>query len=263
MTDNVQFGKRRTNRSLRLSMSLAGAAAFALIGCSDQQADSGCSQPHGALVPAYLPPAGLRQLVAQPDPTRLVVINPDNGPGSALDPEYADVIDQLRDAGTRVLGYVATGYATRDPEVVRREVARYASWYKIDDLFVDEVSSDEASLPYYTALSATLRRTNRLLAFNPGMVPAGGYFGLADIVVTFEGSFAEYRAAQTPAPAPVNGVPRTRTAHLVFGATDDQAIEVAAGKRADYVYATSGTFPNPWSTLASSFTDQQSRLAAC
>ena len=44
------------------------------------------------------------------------------------------------------------------------------------------------------ALSAiSAQRAGRLIAFNPGTTPAPGYFGLADIVVTFEGSFADYR----------------------------------------------------------------------
>lgn len=257
---------RRTplNRSRRFSMSIAGVAAVALIGCSEPQADNACTHAHAALIPAYVPPAELTRLATDSDPTRLVVVNPDSGPGAALDPAYADVIDQLRSTGNRVLGYVSTGHGTRDPALVRTEVARYASWYKIIDIFVDEVAHDEAALPYYTALSTALRTTaGRLIVLNPGMVPAPGYFALADIVVTFEGTFADYHATPDPLRSVGRGLSRTRTAHLIYGASDAQAVDVVIRHRADYVYATSGTLPNPWNTLASSLTEQQARLAQC
>ena len=173
---------------------------------------------------------------------------------------------RLRRAGLRVLGYVPTDYARRDPGIVRAEVDRYAQWYRVTDIFVDEVSSTEEELPYYTALTASLRtQPNRMIAFNPGMVPAAGYFDLANIVVTFEGRYADYRVRTEPAPAPsgLAGFSRTQTAHLVYDATDAEALQVVDTPRADYVYVNSGTQPNPWRSLPATLAEQQSRLAEC
>ena len=254
---------RRLSRAPHVAVSIAGVATLALVACSEPLADRACTS-HATLIPAYLPPAELTELLTGPDRTGLVVVNPDNGPGAALNPAYADAIGRLRRTGTRVLGYVATGYASRDPELVRTEVRRYASWYAISDIFVDEVAAGEEALPYYTALSAALRaRTDGLVVLNPGRVPARGYFDIADIVVTFEGPFSDYRARTALAPSWAHGLFATRTAHQIYAASDQQALEAVETPLADYVYANSATLPNPWRTLPSSLTEQQARLARC
>ncbi len=254
------------SRAWLVAVSIAGAAVVAatLVTFSESRANRPCARSHAALIPAYVPPGELTELVKHSDRTRLVVVNPDSGPGAAMQPAYADTIARLKFAGNRVLGYVSTGYASRDPELVRTEVALYASWYRIDDIFLDEVASTEEALPYYTALSAFLRTgADRLVVFNPGMVPARGYFDVADIVVTFEGQFADYRAKVDLTPSWVHKFPATRTAHLIYGASDEQALESVDTPRADYVYANSATLPNPWGTLSPSLMEQQSRLARC
>jgi hypothetical protein len=250
-------------RQISLSVSIASAAALALIAFGESRPEHACASSHPALIPAYLKPSGLAPLIAHPDRNRLVVVNPENGPGTTVHPAYADAIAQLQGTGTGVLGYVRTDYGSRDPALVRRDVERYSDWYGIRDLFVDEVAAGADELPYYTTLSANLRTTpGRLIAFNPGRTPAPGYFGLADIVVTFEGSFADYRATRDLPPTTMPLSP-TKTAHLIFGASDQQARDVVAHPRADYVYASPATYPNPWGTLAPSLTAQQARLAPC
>jgi hypothetical protein len=209
-------------------------------------------------------PEELDELVRRSSPSALVIVNPDNGPGVVIQKAFAEAIVRLRRTGMRVLGYVPTDYGRRDPSIVRAEIDRYAGWYRVSDIFVDEVSSTEESLPYYTALSASLRTLpNRLIAFNPGMVPAPGYFDLADIVVTFEGRYADYRVRTDPVPTGLAGLTKTQTAHLVYDATDAEALQVVDPPRADYVYANSGTQPNPWRSLPATLAEQQSRLADC
>lgn len=193
-----------------------------------------------------------------------MIVNPDNGPGVVKQTKFAEAIVRLHRAGLRVLGYVPTDYSRRDPGLVRTDVERYAAWYRVSDIFVDEVSSSEEALPYYTALSASLRTLpNRLIAFNPGMVPAPGYFTLADIVVTFEGRYADYRARTDPLPGGLAGFAKTQMAQLVYDATDAEALQVVDTPRADYVYVNSGTQPNPWRSLPATLEEQQSRLAQC
>jgi hypothetical protein len=249
-------------RQVSLSVSIASAAALGLIAFGESRPEQACSS-RPALVPAYLKPSELAPLIAHPDRNRLVVVNPENGPGAAVNSAYADAIAQLQRTGTGVMGYVRTDYGSRDPALVRRDVERYSDWYGIRDFFVDEVSAGADELPYYTTLSANLRTTpGRLIAFNPGRTPAPGYVGLADIVVTFEGSFADYRATRDLQPTTMS-LSGTKTAHLIFGASDQQARDVVAHPRADYVYASPSTYPNPWGTLAPSLTTQQARLGRC
>jgi hypothetical protein len=67
------------------------------------------------------------------------------------------------------------------------------------------------------------------VVLNPGVVPARGYFDLADIVVTFEGPVDGYAGAVRRMPA------------------------------AGYFYATSGTLPDPWSAVPPYLADLERR----
>jgi hypothetical protein len=92
---------------------------------------------------------------------------------------------------------------------------------------------------------------------NPGRVPARGYFDVADVIVTFEGPFAAYGTRERD-PLP------ERSAHLVYGATREQAL--AAVARADaprYAYFTSGSLPHPWGTVPEYLASELAALGDC
>jgi Spherulation-specific family 4 len=217
------------------------------------------------LIPAYVPPAGIADVVGRSARPRLVVINPHNGPGAQRSAELADAVRAARKAGTRVLAYVPTGYGSRPASAVTADLARYAAWYRLDGVFLDEASSDAAHLPYYAALARRARgEGQRLVALNAGVVPARGYFRVADVVVTFEGPYAAYDAAMRRAPAWVGRVPRSRVAHLVYAATREQALDaIAHPAAAGYLYVTSGTAPDPWRTLPAYLHEEEEALARC
>jgi spherulation-specific family 4 protein len=217
------------------------------------------------LIPAYVPPAGLLELAARSDRPRMVVMNPASGPGASRSPGYERAVRALQEAGTRVLGYVPTAYGDRDPAAVREDVTRYAHWYGVDGIFLDEVAHSRAHLPYYTAVSAAVRASGSpLVALNPGLVPSRGYFGIADLVVTYEGPYGDYAAALSRAPAWLAEVPAGKIAHLVYGASEAQARTVATLRGgAAYVYATDGVAPDPWSALPAHLDDHEAQLARC
>ena len=79
------------------------------------------------------------------------------------------------------------------------------------------------------------------------MVPARGYFDLADLVVTYEGPFADYARAARAGARLAARRPADRTAHLVYAASlDAGALAVRLHRRADvHLYVTSGTPPEP------------------
>ena len=83
----------------------------------------------------------------------------------------------------------------------------------------------------------------RIVALNPGVVPARGYFDVADVVVTFEGPFADYDDRVEP--DWLERIEPERIAHLVYGASPEQARR-SRGR----LYVTSGTLPHPWGTVA-------------
>jgi Spherulation-specific family 4 len=61
----------------------------------------------------------------------LVVINPDSGPGNNTlsDPNYIRELPRLNSkSNVRTIGYVHTGWASRDINTVFKDVSSYASW---------------------------------------------------------------------------------------------------------------------------------------
>jgi hypothetical protein len=206
----------------------------------------------GLLAPAYVDAAALSAAFGRGPAgkaERLVVANPHNGPGAALDPAYAEAIRRLRGAGVRVLGYVATGYGRREPADALADVRRFREWYAVDGVFLDEASSEAADVDRYREVAQAARAAgSEIVVLNPGRVPAPDYFDLADLVVTFEGTVADYAAAVRAMPAWVDP---ERSAHLVYGASRAQALELLASiPGASHVYVTDGRLPNPWAPLS-------------
>lgn len=235
---------------------VAGLAGLGMVAAlSADETSSECRRP---LIPAYLEPEGFARGAGS---ERLMIVNPASGPGAAAQASYRRAVAAAQRAGARVLGYVATGYAARDPAEVRRDIDRYASWYGVDGIFLDEASSRPEDVPYYRALA---RHVRGQVVLNPGVVPALEYFDLADVVVTYEGAFADYAAALHRAPAWLADVPRERIAHLIHGASREQALAaVDRNARAGYLYATDGAMPHPWGALPAYLDEEEAALTEC
>ena len=206
----------------------------------------------GSLVPAYLHPEQIERLARRSTLPELLVINPASGPGAAPRAEYRRAIAAARSGGARVLGYVPTSWATRPRVAVEAEIDRYREWYGLDAVFLDEAAASESALPYYRAL----RDRARFVVLNPGVVPARGYFDVADVVVTFEGPFAAYGArARDPAPE--------RSAHLVYATSREQALRALERREPRYAYFTSGALPHPWGTVPDYLAPELAALGGC
>jgi hypothetical protein len=217
------------------------------------------------LIPAYVSPERLSELAKSAEPGRTVILNPASGPGAAPDAAYRRAARQVRAAGTELLGYVPTGYGARDPAAVKADIERYESWYGVDGIFLDETAHDAANVPYYKSLSETIHAAGeRTVAINPGVVPGRAYFDLADVVVTYEGPYAGYADAERRTPAWVEELPRGRIAHLVYGASGEQAERVVtANAHAGHVYVTDGALPHPWGSLPPYLDQEERSLATC
>jgi hypothetical protein len=226
------------------------------------RADRG-SSCRAALIPAYVPARELARLAHGPSRPRMVIVNPDSGPGARRDHAYIAAVSRLQAVGVRVLGYVPTGYGWRPLQSVLDDVDRYQRWYDVDGLFFDEAASAAGLVPYYAAMARAARgQSRRLVVLNPGVIPAPGYFDVADVVVTFEGDHEDYVAAMRETPRWLRRH-HAHAAHLIYDATRADASNALESAAADYVYATSGTLPNPWQTLPPYLDDEVEALAAC
>jgi spherulation-specific family 4 protein len=218
------------------------------------------------LIPAYVPPHALVELVRASSRPRLLVINPSSGPGAEAAPAYRAAVRTAQRAGARVLGYVHTAYGARPAADVMADIGRYTSWYGVDGVFLDEAASDVARVGYYAALGRHVRAggAGRVVVLNPGVVPAREYFELGDVIVTFEGPYAAYGAAMDATPDWVRDQPPGRVAHLVYDASREQAMAaVSHPQQAGYVYATSGSMPDPWRTVPSYLHEEEHALEVC
>ncbi|PJE95871.1 hypothetical protein CUT44_21015 [Streptomyces carminius] len=225
-------------------MSAAGAAAREPAGA-----------PGRLLVPLYVhpaaDPAAWAALSRAAGRLYGVVLNAADGPGPRPDPAFASAAARLRRAGVPLLGYADTDYGTRPARAVLRDVYRHRRWYGVDGVFLDRAASVPASLPRYRRLVRAARRLGAATAvLNPGAHPDPGYARLADLLVTFEGSWTDYRRAEVP--RWTRGHPPHRFCHLVYAVPGhlDTAVARLAHERGAAVHcAVPGRGANPWRSV--------------
>lgn len=219
------------------------------------------------LVPAYTHPAvapDLWRRLAEAAPLlRAVIVNPASGPGVEVDSEYSLAVERLRAAGARVVGYVDTGYGQRPLPRIEADLAAYRRWYGIRDVFFDQVAAGVDTLDHYADMVLRARAAGaRFVVLNPGVPPHPGYLDLADVVVSFEGTWQDYRGAAgvgraVPPVAGVSGTVAERLCHLVYDLPRGTGAAEAFGellRRAEaagvgIVFGSDGSGDNPWDTF--------------
>jgi hypothetical protein len=147
----------------------------------------------GALVPFYIYPtiAALQPLInaklAHPHVPFRVILNPNSGPGTAIDPVYTSAINKLKDVGIAVLGYVSTSYGNRSLTTVKKEINRWINWYHPDGIFLDEMSLNHAFYQNLTHYSKD--RGAQYIVGNPGTNIDLSAADDVDNLIIFENSF--------------------------------------------------------------------------
>ncbi|KUL39168.1 spherulation-specific family 4 protein [Streptomyces regalis] len=180
-----------------------------------------------------------------------VVLNPASGPGEAPDPAFVEVADRLRTADVRVLGYADTDYGRRPHADVVRDIARHRDWYGADGVFLDQVAAGREEFGYYQRLATAAWGAGcGTLALNHGTTPHPSYARIADVLVTFEGTWASYTRLgprQWHGGTQMSGV---RLCHLVYGVPDGvDAADLARARGACVYCAVPGMGDHPWGTL--------------
>ncbi|GAB2960153.1 hypothetical protein GCM10023080_020260 [Streptomyces pseudoechinosporeus] len=204
------------------------------------------------LVPYYehpsVRPAEWEAIVAAAPRLYGVVLNPASGPGEHPDPAFAEIAERLRAADVRVLGYVDTAYGRRPRTEVVRDLTRHRDWYGTNGAFLDQVASGLGEFGYYQRLATAAWGVGcETLTFNHGVPPHPAYGRLADVLVTFEGTWEAYRTLR-PDPWPGGG--RTRLCHLVYGVPTGARVGELAHARGAMVHcAVPGAGAHPWGTL--------------
>lgn len=224
------------------------------------------------LVPAYFYPADdgaaswQALATAAPDVGITAILNPDSGPGAALDPSYGAVVGGLQTAGGRVIGYVHTSYGTRSAAAVQAEISLYYTLYGVNGIFLDEMSNDGAKIGYYQSLHDYIRGLDAdgYIVGNPGTNTDPGYLATADVLVTFESPAAEYAGYE--ADAWTQAQDASRFAHLVYEVPDAGAMQAvidrALAMNVGHIYVTDDDISNPWDSLPSYWAAEAAAVAA-
>ncbi|MCL8010447.1 spherulation-specific family 4 protein [Streptomyces sp. AS02] len=204
------------------------------------------------LVPYYehpsVRPAEWDAIIAAAPRLYGVVLNPASGPGEAPDPAFAEVAARLRNADVRVLGYADTDYGRRPGADVVRDLARHRDWYGADGVFLDQVAAGREEFGYYQRLAtAAWGAGHGTLVLNHGTAPHPSYARIADVLVTFEGTWATYTRL---GPQQWRGGSGVRLCHLVYGVPAGADLAAPARERGATVHcAVPGEGAHPWGTL--------------
>jgi hypothetical protein len=257
-------GKRRVRR--RAAWWALGALCATALGAVPPYAASDEEQqylPVTAIIPAYVsasnPEWGV--LTGAPQGIGAVIVNPESGPGPAPNPRLARRAAELRAHGIVTLGYVGTDFGDRPAQEVLEEMHRYRVWYGVNGFFFDEGARGTRALPYYRRLRRAAG--SMYVVLNTGRPPARRYLAVADTIVTFEGSAAEYRGARTP--GWTTRVPRRRVAHVVYAtprADRAEVVALAQKRNAGFLFVTDAGPPNPYNRLPSYFGAERGDLIA-
>jgi hypothetical protein len=215
------------------------------------------------MVPLYTYPGGTWDTVIKtkndhPDVPIVAIVNPASGPGGSKDSNYVSGINELRDAGVIVIGYVSTAYTSRSLTAVKGDIDKWDSWYDIDGIFFDEQTNWAGGESYYA--EAGDYAESKGLGFtvgNPGTNSIPSYLATVDVVLIYESpglpnldnydSWDPYGNDQLGMiPFGVSSLP---TSWL------KDAIKIVG-----WVYVTSDNLPNPWDSLPSYFDDMATLL---
>jgi hypothetical protein len=229
------------------------------------------SAPQKVAVPSYFDPGNLWTQMESGAPTvGLAIINPNSGPGTSLDQQYANQVTQTENKGITVVGYVSTSYAgtqdtTRTLEAVEQDINHYYSWYpNIGGIFVDEVSTDCKSLSsYYQPLYNYIKTKQKAakVVLDPGSDTSDCYMSAGDIIVNFDDTYSNY-IDWTPASWVFN-YPASRFWQIIYSTNQTNMPQVLASSKnrnAGWIYATDNGGDNPFDALPSYWKDELSQV---
>jgi hypothetical protein len=198
------------------------------------------------VVPAYFYPGAdwSRADGSKPVPRIMILDVSGTGAGSAPERKYQTAVKRAQDAGITIMGYVDTDYTLRPAADIEADVRNYKAWYNVTDIFLDQVSSGRAQLPYYRKLSGYIHTVNRgsAVMLNPGTYPDPRYMSIGDIVMVFENTYANYLDLRVP--RWVRRYPATRFAYVIYATSVTQlprAVSLAEKRHAGFIYVTDGT----------------------
>ncbi len=268
---------------MRTSVFLFSLCAALLAGCGSGRTDSLTTPAQatqekyraptikargGILIPLYIYPsdstswsAAINAKEANPNTSIVAVINPDSGPGSAIDPNYVAAIARLKNAGITVFGYIHTSYGAVGIASLEAQMQRYAQWYGPSGMFFDEMANVSGYESYYAELTKfAYGRGMTTTIGNPGADTLPSYIGTVDTIVIYENSGA-------PSPSFLSGgwhasYAPSNFAYIAYGVSSlDPEAELNDSAYVKYQYLTSLVGSNPYGAFPSYLSEEAGAIA--
>jgi hypothetical protein len=222
-------------------------------------------------VPGYahplVAPVDWRELTSPGAPLHWVVLNVADGPGTRPDPHCLEAAARLRNAGVDVLGHLdVTGGVCTFAELIS-DAHRYLAWYQVDGFLLDSCPTERTALPEVRRTVTTLRALHGegRIVLGHGSHPYPGYAETADQLVTFSGSWTDYRWSQ--AAGWTAEYPPERFCHFVHSVPRghlEEALRIARWQGASTIYFTDrtdrGGHTDPWETMPGYWDEIVSRV---
>jgi Spherulation-specific family 4 len=266
------------------------AAGIAVAGCSSGGTSSGSSTPQTSapqstaggsasgtnnagsycpelVVPAYFYSSSVwaQAYGSDPAPKDMILDVSGLGAGDAPDSHFTSLVSAARAKGVTVLGYISTVDGQRPLSQVEQEVRNYKAWYGVTSIFLDRVSGQQPQLSYYQQVASYIHGYNpgSSVWMNPGIYPDQAYMSIGDVVMVFEGTYAQYVSAQVPSWA--DGYPASKFAQTIYDTPDSSladALKLAQSRKAGHVYITDASGDNPYDVLPSYWTKEASAASS-
>ncbi len=205
----------------------------------------------GIIVPLYEDPdSDWDQIIAQkqlhPRVPVIIIVGPNNGPGTSPDPAYTAYIAKEQAAGITVVGYVYSSNATRAIPAVEADMLAFHTWYGVNGIFIDEMSPNAPS--YYQTLTAYAHANGMPLVIgNPGEdAPATAG---TDVINYYEQ--AGYPMAAFLSETAHLAVPKSTWTYMAGAVPFDATTIVNSLPYVGYIYATDGAEPECYCQLPS------------
>ena len=228
---------------------------FALLSLLLMLAAPAGAQTQRMAVPSYFYPGALWTKLGAAAPTvGLAIINPGSGTGDKINTDYQAQVKAMQAKGILVLCYVHTSYGKRDAKVVQDEMGHAFAWYAVNGIFLDEVSSDKAGVPYFAACRKFIKAQNpkALAVLNPGNQVDEGYMAVSDVVCNYESGYDAYVHKYT-APAWLTKYPARRFWHIVLSVPTEaqmrEVVRLSKQRHAGWLFVTPYGDPNPYDKL--------------
>lgn len=224
----------------------------------------------GLGVPGYahplLAPVEWAELTRPGTPLHWAVLNVADGPGGRPDPHCTEAAGKLRGAGGEVLGHLAMRDGERSFGDLVSDAHRFRDWYGVGGFYLADAPAGQADLASVRRVTDTLRGLGEgmRIVLGHGTHPCEGYTETADQLVTFSGTWADYRwsqVAEWTADHPpelfchlVHGVPRT---HL------EEALRIARWQGAGTIWFTDrrgAVDRDPWASMPGYWDEIVSRI---